>query len=187
VAKKYKDSFMSYGGGTISQMPILHSNFKSFRVEEQKISFNEDALFQLDLLSKEEPNLLSSCVGGYQSRPNLQEDDTFSELIKRVDHLLKNCGYLKYKKMKCVRMWTTICGKNSEVKPHRHEGHISGIYYLQGNGNNESGNLVFETEKNFAPTQCDCFLFESKMGHFVRTNLMDFTKVSLNFDLVFEQ
>jgi len=185
--KKYGDMFYQYGTKGLTQLPLINSTFRDWVPKKQAVSFNEDALSSIDEISKNEDNKLSSCVNGYQSRNNLHENGDYDDLIDRIKQLLKNTRLLNFTEMKCVRMWCTICSKDSEVRPHRHDGHISGIYYLQSPGVVESGNLVFETEQHFNTKSGDLFLFQSNLGHFTRQNLTERTKVSLNFDLIFKQ
>jgi hypothetical protein len=182
--KKYGDMFLTIGTGGKTQLPVINSTFKDWVPKKQAVSFNEDALMFIDEVSKNEDNQLSSCVNGYQSRSNIHESGDFDDLLERTKQLLENTKLLKKFSMKCIRMWFTICGKDSEVKPHRHDGHISGIYYLQSPDITEAGELVFETGQNFKTKSGDLFLFESRFGHFTRQNMTERTKVSLNFDLI---
>ena len=71
--------------------PIWRTKIEKFRIEERKVSFNEDMLrFIIDEVERDPKIVKKSNYGGWQSRTDLHKDPATKELCQEIYDICKS-------------------------------------------------------------------------------------------------
>ena len=182
--------------------PIWRTKIEKFRIEERKVSFNEDMLQFIISEAEKNPQLKrKSNYGGWQSRVNLYEEAVTKELQQEVYNICKSL-WPNIKGIRFNQMWASVNKKGDWNVVHQHgQYEISGAYYLQVPEN--SGRICFRDPRSnatnnyfvnryidkgdlkwYQPEECDLMLWPSYVDHFVEPSKSDKDRIMLSFDLM---
>ena len=138
---------------------------------------------------------------GWQSN-NLPHSGLFEKLTQKITKttflFCKNIKNFKFKKVEMQSFWANINYKGDINWPHKHQGDIAGVYYIDTH--EDCGNLVLDCftynqncklsshlglkeKKIVVPKNDKIVLFDSSCMHFVTKNKSDKTIISMSFNV----
>ena len=182
--------------------PIWRTKIEKFRIEERKVSFNEDMLQFIIGEAEKNPEIIrKSNYGGWQSRVNLYEEAVTKELQQEIYNICKSL-WPPIEGIRFNQMWAAVNKKGDWNVIHQHgQYEISGAYYLQVPEN--SGRIGFRDPRSnaannyfvnryidkgelkwYQPVECDLMLWPSFVDHFVEPSKSDKDRIMLSFDLM---
>jgi len=174
---------------------------------ESYLDLNENYLAQLkasiELMRKGniDGKAISNFEFGWQSN-KLPHSGPFEELTKKITKkafiFCKNLKYFNFSKVELTALWANINYKGDINWPHKHQGDLAGVVYLDTHDN--CGNLMldsfnynqhckissylFNKEKvSITPKNNKIVLFDSSCMHYVTRNLSDKIRISMSFNI----
>ena len=171
-----------------------------------QMKFNDKYLSQLlstiELIRRGDVNgaALSNAQFGWQSS-GLPMNGVFIPFLQSIDEqcfkFCKSIKKLKFSKIIIDNFWANINYENDINWPHRHQGDLSGVFYVQTQSN--SGDLVLEnfnfdvnnklslhlnTEATVSvqPKKNKLVLFDANLTHYVTKNLSKNPRISISFN-----
>ena len=185
--------------------PIWRTKIEKFRIEERKVSFNEDMLrFIIDEVERDPKIVKKSNYGGWQSRTDLHKDPATKELCQEIYDICKSMWPF-IKGIAFQQMWAAVNKKGNWNSIHQHGLYeISGAYYLQVPKN--SRRICFRDPRPaamgnwfvnkyidkgelcwYTPEECDLMLWPSYLDHFVEPSESDKDRIMISFDIMLTQ
>lgn len=155
------------------------------------------AMDYIDLIKRleaEEPSVMKSNFGGYQTRDDLNKEGVMQEFVKLMETVANDVGkHLNLPQLKMISMWGNVNYNKDFNGAHTHEGILSGVFYLQTPDN--CGNLIFcnpsvrahnsllkKSDYPIKPQNLACILFPSWLEHYVQPNMSNLPRISLSFN-----
>ena len=181
--------------------------FMSHIYAESYLNFTEEYLSQLkasiELMRRGniDGNAVSNSEFGWQSDV-LPHSGPFEKLTKKITKkafvFCKNLKNFNFNKVEISALWANINYKGDINWPHKHQGNLAGVFYLDTHEN--CGNLILDSfnysqyckissylyskEKVIViPKNNKIVLFDSNCIHYVTKNLSDKTRISMSFNI----
>lgn len=175
-----------------------------FVSEHENIENKKIKKYILDYYKTNKGRKLSNS-GGFQSdnlnfnQPELQ--DFFKSVIMDLNYYFeKTGGNSDAFEVMITDCWFNINGKNSFNWPHKHDGYLSAVYYVDAD--EDTGDLIFSHPSSVLPIEWKpswfkqpfpansskwplkpksnkCYIFPSWLEHYVETNNTNKTRISI--------
>jgi uncharacterized protein (TIGR02466 family) len=176
----YGESFLNLNDGYISQLKATIELMRRGNINGRAISNREF---------------------GWQS-DNLPHTGPFELLVKKIKEKAYNfCNNLEnfqFKKVQIQTLWANINYKGDINWPHKHQGNLAGVYYLDTHEN--CGNLILDSFHynqhckistylnisqgvSITPKNDKIVLFDSSCFHYVTKNKNDKVRISMSFNI----
>jgi len=141
-------------------------------------------------------------INGEAESNTLPHSGPFEELTKKITEkafiFCKNLKDFNFSKVEITALWANINYKGDINWPHKHQGDLAGVVYLDTHDN--CGNLMldsfnynqhckissylFSKEKvSITPKNNKIVLFDSSCMHYVTRNLSDKIRISMSFNI----
>jgi|TARA_R110002020_G_scaffold183173_1_gene379164 uncharacterized protein (TIGR02466 family) len=181
--------------------------FMSHIYAESYLNFTEEYLSQLkasiELMRRGnvDGNTVSNSEFGWQSNV-LPHSGPFEKLTKKITEkafvFCKNLKNFNFGKVEISSLWANINYKGDINWPHKHQGNLAGVFYLDTHEN--CGDLILDSfnfnqhckissylsskEKVIVvPKNNKIVLFDSNCMHYVTKNLSDKIRISMSFNI----
>ena len=177
---------------------------------ESFLDFNDNYISQLkatiELMRRGDVNgrAVSNQQFGWQS-DNLPHTGPFELLVKNIEdgayNFCSNLKNFKFKKVRVEALWANINYKGDINWPHKHQGDLAGVYYLDTHEN--CGNLILDSYHYnqhckissylkisegvcIKPKNNKLVLFDSSCYHYVTKNKNDKIRISMSFNIAID-